>query len=562
MANTERETDKRNIPRIRSEHLDGIYFYKNIRTGYCYIEENTYLPSEFMEEQDFLETLYNGDWMAAEDRGKIINLYERVQQGIRESIQMQELSAEIRLRVHNTGRNLVRIILYLDLDEAGLIQSYVGKVKILYGKELEDREILTNFTNDKNPSIFINRIARFMAKAPERQYAFIQFDIRKFRYINETYGSDKGDEILQYISDTLQVMCDSSHIFCRLSADLYEIVTYYNGSDEEILEFIDMIDARLHRCGDIRFNLSYGVSIAPGTSTEYRKHGDEAGLARASVKSSVLKKAEFFREIQKQDDNQSARIEEIEEQALENGEFHIYLQPKYSYDKTQGMIIGAEALVRWIDADQNIKSPAEFIPIFEQNGFILKLDQYMWEGCCRLIRKWIDEGKEPVPISVNVSRIYLGKSDVVGYIQELVKKYHIPIELLQIEITETTENQETVRYASDFKKAGFTLMMDDFGSGLSSLSMLKDTPFDVLKMDRLFLDECLENEHGKTIVSHVISMSNDLGLDIIAEGVETREQADFLYDHGCDMAQGFYFSKPVPVDIFEKMWNEQKKLHK
>lgn len=554
--------DKRNIPRIRSEHLDGIYFYKNIRTGYCYIEENTYLPAEFMETQDFLGTLYQSDWIVPEDCGKIINLYERVEQGIQENIHMQELFAEVRLQVHSMGRNLVRIVLYLDLDEDGRIQSYVGKVKILYGKELEDREILTSFTNDKNPAIFINRIARFMEKHPERQYAFIQFDIRKFRYINETYGSEKGDEILKYISDTLQVMCDSNHIYCRLSADLFEIVTYYNGSDEEILKFIDMIDARLHRCGEIRFNLSYGISIAPGTTKAYRQHGDEAGLARVSVKSSVLKKAEFFSEIQKKDDNQSARIEEIEEQALENGEFHIYLQPKYSYDKTQERIVGAEALVRWIDAEQKMKSPAEFIPVFEKNGFILKLDQFMWEGCCKLIRKWLDEGRTPVPISVNVSRIYLGKSDVVGYIQKLVEKYRIPIELLQIEITETTENQETVRYAADFKQAGFTLMMDDFGSGLSSLSMLKDTPFDVIKMDRLFLDECLENEHGKTIVSHVISMSNDLGLDIIAEGVETREQADFLYDHGCDVAQGFYFSRPVPVDTFEKMWNEQKHLPK
>lgn len=554
--------DKRNIPRIRSEHLDGIYFYKNIRTGYCYIEENTYLPAEFMETQDFLGTLYQSDWIVPEDCGKIINLYERVEQGIQENIHMQELFAEARLQVHSMGRNLVLIVLYLDLDEDGRIQSYVGKVKILYGKELEDREILTSFTNDKNPAIFINRIARFMEKHPERQYAFIQFDIRKFRYINETYGSEKGDEILKYISDTLQVMCDSNHIYCRLSADLFEIVTYYNGSDEEILKFIDMIDARLHRCGEIRFNLSYGISIAPGTTKAYRQHGDEAGLARVSVKSSVLKKAEFFSEIQKKDDNQSARIEEIEEQALENGEFHIYLQPKYSYDKTQERIVGAEALVRWIDAEQKMKSPAEFIPVFEKNGFILKLDQFMWEGCCKLIRKWLDEGRTPVPISVNVSRIYLGKSDVVGYIQKLVEKYRIPIELLQIEITETTENQETVRYAADFKQAGFTLMMDDFGSGLSSLSMLKDTPFDVIKMDRLFLDECLENEHGKTIVSHVISMSNDLGLDIIAEGVETREQADFLYDHGCDVAQGFYFSRPVPVDTFEKMWNEQKHLPK
>lgn len=541
-----------NIPRIRAEHFDDIYFYENVVTGFRYIEENPYIPKPIMESQNYLLEMYNGGWVEPEDQGKIINLYERLKQGTKEPIHMRELSAEVHVNSEEYPVELVSIVCYLDLNEKGLIQSYVGKVKALRGKELEDREILRTFTNDKNPAIFINRIAKFMAKAPERQYAFIQFDIRKFRYINETYGSDKGDEILQYILDTLKVMCDEEHIYSRLSADLFQIVTFYNSKDE-ILEFIDTIDARLHRCGDVRFNMSYGVSIAPGTTKEFRKHGDEAGLARVLSKTSILKRAVFYEDTQKNNVITSAAIEELEDEALKNREFQVYLQPKYRYDKYRAMIVGAEALVRWIGADGKIKSPAEFIPVFEENGFILKLDQYMWEEVCKIIRHWIDAGKTPVPISVNVSRTYLKKFDAVGYIKNLVDTYQIPIELLELEITETTESEETIAYANGFKDAGFTLMMDDFGSGYSSLSMLKDTPFDVLKMDRFFLDECLENENGKTIVSHVISMTNDLGLDIVAEGVETKEMADFLYDSGCDVSQGYYFSKPIPVKEFEEL---------
>lgn len=225
--------------------------------------------------------------------------------------------------------------------------------------------------------------------------------------------------------------------------------------------------------------------------------------------------------------------------------------------KSHAKIVGAEALVRWIDANGKCKSPMEFIPVFEANGFIYKLDCFMWEMVCKVIRRWLDTGRQPLPISVNVSRTYLQKEDVAGYIKNLIDKYQIPMELFQLEITETTENAESLSYINSLKQAGFILLMDDFGSGYSSLCMLKNTPFDVLKMDRQFLDECLDSKQGKTIISHVISMSNDLGLSIIAEGVENRGTADFLYDNGCSVSQGFYFSKPVSIPEFEHMLDEQ-----
>lgn len=544
-----------NMPRIRQEHSDSMYFYKNIQTGFCYLESNPYLPEQLKNtRQDLLKELYTGKWVCDEDRSKIMNLYERMEQGTREPIHMTELSADLHLQIDPSPKKLYSLTCYLDLDETGCIRSYVGKLYAMGERELQNLQIVQTFTNDKNPIIFISRIDEFMSRDRSREYAFIQFDIRKFRYINEVHGSQIGDQILQYVLDTLKVMCDNNHIYCRLSADLFEIVTYYT-TREDILSFIETLDSRLQRWNNIRFSMSYGVAIVPGTSTHYRTCGDKAGIARTYIKNSVMKNVAFYNDIPKDIHNETAFIEDIEDAALANHEFHVFLQPKYRYNKEQSEIVGAEALVRWIPDNQQVIPPDSFIPIFEKNGFILKLDQFMWESVCMLLRKWIDEGITPVPISINVSRTYLGKFNIVEYMKNLIAEYDIPIELLQIEITETAENDETIQYANTFKEAGFTLMMDDFGSGLSSLSMLKNTPFDVLKMDRLFLDTCFENKNGQTIVSHVISMSNDLGLDVIAEGVETKEQADFLYDHGCPVSQGYYFSKPVPVSEFEALWN-------
>lgn len=545
------------ILNIRKKHLDTVHFFADLENNNFIVENNDILPDQFMQDNcDLLKELCTGSWVDESDIGKIINLYERIIQGTRESIHMDELEIQICIRNRTGQKIMVSVLCYLETNHDGIITAYVGMLRPLRKKELENREILQSFSNDKNPSIFINRIAKFQANNPDRYYAYIQFDICKFKYINEKYGSEVGDRLLQYISDTLNVMCDDEHLHCRLTADLFQVVTYYN-SREEIMDFIDMLDARLHRYGDIRFTMAYGINVVQGTSTSYRKNGDEAALARMKSKSSVLNKALFYEDTLMDSVKKAGAIEEVEEEALKNGEFHVFLQPKYFYDKHQARIVGAEALVRWIDKDGKCKSPMEFIPIFEKNGFIYKLDCFMWESVCKLIRKWIDEGKKPIPISVNVSRTYLQKMDVIQYIKGLIEKYQIPIELFQLEITETTENKETIEYVNKLKDSGFVLMMDDFGSGYSSLSMLKDTPFDVLKMDRFFLDECLESDNGKTIVSYVISMANDLGLKIVAEGVETRAVADFLYEKGCDILQGFYFSKPIPVDVFEKLRDEQ-----
>ncbi|MDE7233706.1 MAG: EAL domain-containing protein, partial [Ruminiclostridium sp.] len=243
-------------------------------------------------------------------------------------------------------------------------------------------------------------------------------------------------------------------------------------------------------------------------------------------------------------------IEEDMQKALLNNEFVMFLQPKHCI--SSGKIIGAEALARWIHPQKGMISPADFIPVFEANGFILKLDRFIWESACRKLRDWLDRGIDNVPISVNISREYVLTFDVTKEITDLVREYRIPTRLLELEITESVESIGIEEVVRKMKEAGFTMLMDDFGSGYSSLNTLKTTPFDVLKIDRGFLSQSMESDRGRKIISHTISMSQDIGLGIVAEGVETIEEAQFLRECGCDTAQGFYYSKPISVEEFDR----------
>ena len=245
------------------------------------------------------------------------------------------------------------------------------------------------------------------------------------------------------------------------------------------------------------------------------------------------------------------------EKALQNREFIMYLQPKYSilHDK----MVGAEALVRWVRPGKGIVPPAEFIPMFEKNGFVTKMDAYVWEEACKTIRNWMDKGIDPLPISVNVSRVHLKSGLFITTLNNLIEQYQIPKRCLEIEITETAGEENGGVGIDTLKDNGFTLLMDDFGSGYSSLNTLKDTQFDVIKIDREFLQDFIGSKRGQTIVKHTIQMTRSIGLELVAEGVETKEQAEFLSACGCDTAQGFYYAKPMTVEEFNSLLEKQLK---
>lgn len=378
--------------------------------------------------------------------------------------------------------------------------------------------------------------------------AFIQFDIEHFQLINDKYGTQVGDEILTFFNDVLSLICDKNQMFCRLTADIFMIVTPYKNRDE-IIEFIHFIETKLGNYKNIDYRLAFGVAVTDDHSMDGRLMQDNAAFARQSVKGNALEHIAFYDEDMRNEARYKKTIEDDMYKALSNDEFIMYLQPKYSISSKR--IIGAEALARWVHSEKGMISPVDFVPIFEQNGFILKLDQIIWEKACRKIRHWIDCGIQPVPISVNISREYLQHFDVVNQILEYIKKYNIPKEFIELEVTESVNSSDTSKTIEKMKEAGFVTLMDDFGSGYSSLNMLKTTKFDILKIDKGFLSEFMDSPRGRKIISHTIAMSSDIGLDVIAEGVETKEEADFLRSCGCDVAQGFLYSRPVPESDFD-----------
>lgn len=477
--------------------------------------------------------------------------------GIISGIDRSSLSVDINMKFQPDGDfALCGFFAHFLRDDNGKILAVHGTIRPYSPKEIVTKKILTNFSSDRAPQIYSQEIADMMARHPDEEIAFIQFDVERFKLINEKYGVEEGDELLAFLTQTLGLICNEEQPYCRLTADVFMVVTTFD-SDQHLLDFIHKIESMLSGFHDMDYRLIFGVAIAEDRTLHTRRHGDNASIARQSVKGSALNNIGFFNGRMKNELQKKQIIEEDMKTALVDNQFVMFLQPKYSI--STGKIIGAEALARWIHPQKGMISPADFVPVFEENGFILKLDQIIWESACRKISDWINKGITPVPISVNISREYIHSFDVVDYLLNLVKKYDVPIKLLELEITETTDAQGVSDVVQQMKDAGFTMLMDDFGSGYSSLNMLKTTQFDVLKIDREFLSRFMESGRGRKIISHTISMSQDIGLDIIAEGVETKEQAQFLHDCGCDAAQGFYYSKPIPQEDFDKLLKEVNK---
>lgn len=477
-----------------------------------------------------------------------------IENAVINGIESNSLSTELSLDLSGDGNYQMCMVNALFLrNENNRVTDIHYRLCPFSEKQLFAREVLNMFSSDKNPKYFSQRCRNIIDANPDRQIAFIQFDVDKFKILNEEHGVQFGDDLLAFFNDTLSIVCTDNQPYCRLTADIFMIVTPFD-EREDLLDFVHRIQSMLCGYNGVDYRLTFGISIVDDRTIHTRYHGDNASIARRSVKGNALSDIAFFDSRMKSEIEKTKEIEDDMQSALLNGEFIMLLQPKYSISTER--IIGAEALARWRHPKKGMISPADFIPVFEKNGFILKLDLYIWEQACRKIRQWLDNGIKPVPISVNISREYIHTIDIVKTLDELVKRYNIPHSLLELEITESVDAAGVEKVVVDLKKAGFTMLMDDFGSGYSSLNMLKTTPFDVLKIDKGFLGEFMESNRGRKIIEHTISMSQDIGLGIVAEGVETREQAQFLSRCGCDSAQGFYYSKPVATEEFDRKLTE------
>lgn len=399
-----------------------------------------------------------------------------------------------------------------------------------------------------------NRNVNNLIRSSSKDIGFIQFDIRKFKIINDLYGEKFGDEVLDFIIKQLKEICHPEQFFINLHSDVFMVVTEYD-KEEELIELIHQLDDRVSSFKNVKLQMSYGVYTVEDKEMELRQMSDRAAMTRKAAKNNVLTNVLFYKEQFKEVLYNRKFIEENTQAAIMERQFMMYLQPKYSI--THNKIIGAEALVRWRHPERGMIYPNQFIPVIEENGFIKKVDYYIWQEACRFIKKCQQAGITPCPVSVNVSRIHLQDNECIQVLSDLIKQNGISKSLLELEITETADDQQISKKALQLKEEGYTLLMDDFGSGYSSLNILLETPFDVIKLDKKFMDNMMVSSKGRLLLEQVVLMASKLKLGLVAEGVETKEQVELLKNIGCDQVQGYYYAKPMPEDEFFELLKKQ-----
>lgn len=404
-----------------------------------------------------------------------------------------------------------------------------------------------------NMQSFYNNAAEMLHRHTDRQYSIIRMDISRFKVVNDLYGIEEGDKLLRHVAELLRERISPWEVCGRLGGDVFCACVAH--TDAQTRVFMHSLMEKLAQYPlPHKIILSFGICKVEDLDTPVNVLCDWANLALKTIKGSFIRHYAFYDEKLREKILEEKNIENAMHEALLDGQFMLYLQPKV--DIATSRITGAECLVRWRYADGEIMPPDRFIPQFEKNGFIIKLDEYVWEESCRLMRAWIDAGLSPMPLSVNVSRMHIHNTDFCKKLCKLTRAYALEPRLLELELTESAflENATEIYEAmKTLQHYGFLFSMDDFGTGYSSLNMLKSLPIDTIKIDRGFFAEDVCTERGKTVIRHTIAMATHMRMHIVAEGVESVEQAAFLLGLGCRTAQGYYYSPPLPPPDFERL---------
>ena len=421
---------------------------------------------------------------------------------------------------------------------------------ILEQKKINKLVATDTVTGGNNKEYFLQKGARLI-RAP-RKVAIVQLRLEKYHNFCSAYGVKVGENLLEEIHEKLSSLVGKKELAAHLEKADFVLLLYYK-TTELLNERLNSIITELTSVRKTQHLLfSAGVCEVKSRNDDINDLLTSVGLAVSKVSEST-ENIVWFNESMKEEQVWERRIEDDMETAIMNHEFQVYLQPKYS---TKGeKLAAAEALVRWIHPKLGFVNPGKFIPIFEQNGFIIQLDDYMLTAVAKLQAKWLSEGKKLVPVSVNVSRAHFTCDDLAEHICRIIDKYKVPHEYIELELTESAffdDKEVLLKTVRQLKAYGFKVSMDDFGAGYSSLNSLKELPLDIIKLDAEFFRSVDDLTRSNLIVGDTISLAKKLGMQIVAEGIETREQVDFLAKQHCDLIQGFYFSKPLPVSEFEQ----------
>ena len=400
---------------------------------------------------------------------------------------------------------------------------------------------------------FFYHAKSFMKTRPEEKIHLVIADIRDFKLINSSYGEKVGDEILCYLAGIYTKMLKTG-LVSRYGSDQFVCMTC---DDCDLsLETVTKIEKEIAEHAPVpNLMVKYGVYQDIDKSLPVSVICDRGFMAIRSIRDNYECNIAYYTEKMKQKQMQDRLLENRFESAIKNKEFVAYFQPKYDV-KTE-KITGAESLVRWINPDGSMVMPGDFIPLYEKDGLIVKLDEYIFRYVCEFQRELMEKGQELIPISVNLSRTSIHHSDIVERYMKIVEENGIPFSCVPVELTETaTLNNVMIRdFTEKLVNAGFALHMDDFGSGYSSLITLSELPFNTLKIDKSLID-CIHQQKGRMVVQQVIILAHGLGMKVVAEGVETADQVELLKEMECDNIQGFYYSRPLPKAEFVKKSEE------
>lgn len=410
-------------------------------------------------------------------------------------------------------------------------------------------------TGGMNQSKFYIEGAR--VKNREGKYAVGYINIQNFKYINDFYGREQGDNVLKVMAHMLDDLMQPDGIYARMSADRFAFLVNY--IDYETLKYnfdtyISDIEINISGFSDtVNIKSTCGVYLVENSDESIRDMVDKAAIAEKrarldSRKRIILYDAELNAEFVKNQEMTSSM-----KKALENNEFAVYMQPKVDIDSE--VPVGCEALVRWISPEKGFISPGDFIPLFEKNGFVTEVDFYVLEQVCRMLRRRIDEGLPVLPVNVNQSRLHVNDRMYLSMLQDMLNKYNLPMNLIVFEITESAfinDSHAMIDLINRMKSLGFKFSIDDFGSGYSSFNLLKDMQVDELKIDKEFLESTEDLKRSRYIIERIVQMAHGLDIRVVCEGVERIEQVQFLREIECDIIQGYYYSKPMPMDEYEK----------
>jgi diguanylate cyclase (GGDEF)-like protein len=462
-------------------------------------------------------------------------------------------------RFSGTIFNQVRTLLILGAVIYCFLVIYILQSEREKEKELENIAFYDIVTGISNSLKFEKDAKEILKKNTTAKYAIIVLDIDKFAIINDVCGYKAGDKLLCDIAHTLKDIIQDKGIFARETADSFVVMIQWK-KENDIINFINEFINYTHNinCSSIleKPSFSFGIYKVEDRTMNVRRMIDGANLALETAKEKCVNNYTFFNQKIRDKILWNKEIEDEMINAINQNEFLVYLQPKYRL--SDNTISSAEALVRWKSHKLGMLFPDEFIPIFEKDCFIVELDFYVLEHVCKQLRIWIDKGLKPVPVAVNMSRKHLGRKNFVKNIYEIIKKYNISPSLIELEITETAvyNNMKVLSdFVDEFHKLGFKLSMDDFGTGYSSLNTLKCLDINILKLDReFFMSSSLkEQKRSEIVIKNIISMAKELNVTTVAEGVEIKQQVDYLKKIGCDTVQGYYFAKPMTIDNFEKL---------